>query len=187
MSRHREEVLNTTLAACIVARGLSADPETILKGGQARPDVMLRFRGLRCAIEGKIGDNARARSLAADDARGRLEQGIAHVAVAVVYPTSLRSAEFKTLAAEMVSTDLDFMAITDSGGSNWHTGRVDDLLKELRRAHETIVRDDILNQAVETLTAGLDEVADALLDSAVTCDRLVLLLGIGGKADAEHV
>jgi hypothetical protein len=147
--------------------------------------VLLRFRGLRCAVEGKVGDGARARSLAADDARGRIEQGIAHLAVAVVYPISLRDTEFSELPAIIGAATLEFMAITDAGSSDWRAGGIDDLLQELRRAHEVIVRDDVLNQAVQTLSGGLNEVAAALLESSPTCDRLVGLLGIGGRPNAN--
>lgn len=187
MSRHREEVLNTTLAACIVARGMAADPETIMKQGHARPDVMVKFRGLRCAIEGKVDDVAQARAVVSGDARRRIDQGIAHLAVAVVYPTAIRSTDFDALAAEMSRSDVDFSVLTDAGESEWHSGGVDELLAGLRRAHESIVRDDVLAQAVGTLSGGLDQVAAALLDSPATCDRLIDLLGVGGKSDAADV
>ena len=187
MSRHREEVLNTTLAACIVARGMAADPETIVKQGKARPDVMVKFRGLRCAIEGKVGDVAQARAVVTADARRRIDQGVAHLAVAVVYPTEIRTAGFEGLTSELSRVDVDFSVLTDASESEWHSGGVDELLAGLRRAHESIVRDDVLAQAVGTLSGGLDEVAAALLDSPATCDRLIGLLGVGGKSDAAEV
>jgi hypothetical protein len=67
--RHREEVLNTVLATCIGRRGVDADPETILRSGRSRPDVMAVMRGLRCAIEGKVADTQNAESVVVADAK----------------------------------------------------------------------------------------------------------------------
>lgn len=187
MSRHREEVLNASLATAISMHGMDADPETILKGGRARPDVIAKFRGLRCAIEGKVGDTSQSKAMAFDDAQGRVDQGIAHLAVAVCYPAALREAEFGQLVTAIGTTPLDFMVITEAGAGDWHRGGVAEILSELRRAHETIVRDDVLRQAVETLQVGLEEVSSALLDNVGACDRLISILGVGDKPDAANV
>jgi len=78
-ARHREEVLNTVLAACIAKRGVEADPETILQRGRTRPDVIAIFRGLRCGIEGKVADVPNAKEVVLADGRKRVEQGVAHL------------------------------------------------------------------------------------------------------------
>ena len=93
--RHREEVLNTVLAACLGSLGAEADPETILKKGRARPDVIANVRGLRCALEGKIADAPQARTAVIADARRRIDQGVAHLAIAVVYPAELAHVPFR--------------------------------------------------------------------------------------------
>ncbi len=184
-TRHREEVLNTVLAACIASRGIEADPESILRRGRARPDVIALFRGLRCGVEGKVADVANAKEVVVADARSRVEQGITHLAIAVVYPRDLRSIEFAKLPTEMNAAQLEFAVLTDTEKMEWHTGGITEILAELRRAHDTIVRDDVLQQAVDTLNIGLGEVANALLGNRGTCDRLVGLLGVGGKRDAD--
>ena len=66
-----------------------------------------------------------------------------------------------------------------------HAGGIDEILNELRRAHEVLVRDDVLQQAVDTLTIGLQEVANALLGNSGACDRLIRVLGVGGKSKAD--
>lgn len=185
--RHREEVLNTFLAICLESKGADADPETILKQGRQRPDVLATYRGLRCAIEGKIADTPRARAEVLTDASERIEQGIAHIAIGVVYPLHLRTTDFSDLKSVLNAAPLDFLVLTEAGYSAWHVGGVDEIFAELRRAHDVIVRDDILQQAVDTLNVGLSEVAASLLNHAGTCDRLISLLGIGGKADAAEV
>ena len=183
-ARHREEVLNTVLAIVIGGRGMEADPETILERGRSRPDVMANFQGLRCALEGKFDDTAQAKAKAFSDARGRVEQAIAHVAIAVIYPADLRDTVFAKLPKALGSSELEFRVLTDTVSGEWHAGGVNEILAELRRAHDVIVRDDVLQQSVNMLEIGLQQVGDALMGSAATCDRLIRVLGVGYKSDA---
>lgn len=182
--RHREEVLNTVLATCIGNRGMHADPETIHRRGRSRPDVLAITRGLRCAIEGKVADTANAKSVALGDAKRRLDQGIAHLAIAVIYPTRIRTTDFKHLPHALSSTALKFCVLTDADQATWREGSINEILAELRRAHDVIVRDDVLQQAVDTLNIGLAEVSAALLVNHGACDRLIKLLGVGTKSNA---
>jgi hypothetical protein len=181
-ARQREEVLNVTLAACIAGRGMTAAPETIT-GRHEMPDVIANFRGLRCAIEGKLGDVSNARQVVADDARRRVEQGVAHLAIGVVYPAHLRTTPFAELRPSMETSTLDFMVYTENGPGDWRSGNVDGVLEELRRAHETIVRDDAVTRAVQKLSLGLGVLSNSLVDLPAVCDRLIDVLGIG---DAEE-
>jgi hypothetical protein len=133
-TRHREEVLNVALAACISARGMQADPETILLRGAAKPDVMATFRGLRCAIEGKTGDVPLAAAHVLEDARKRISQGIAHLAIAAVYPRELRSTDIAQLNGEMGQARLEFTILADEGTeAAWRTGGITEIVAELRR------------------------------------------------------
>lgn len=185
--RHREEVLNVVLATCLSQRGVNADPETILKRGRARPDVIATFRGLRCSIEGKIGRSvAQAESLVLNDARLRIEQAICQLAIAVIYPPALCSTEFAQLGRSMGAARLKFAVLTEAGAGPWHDGGINDILAELRRAHEILVRDDVLQQAVDTLNIGLSEVASALINNKGACDRLIGVLGVGSRSNAAH-
>jgi hypothetical protein len=183
--RHREEVLNTVLAACLGSYGADADPETILKRGRARPDVIANVRGLRCALEGKIADAAQAEATVLADAKRRIDQGIAHLAIAVVYPVALARVPFKNLPDELSRATLKFVVLTDAGEDTWHDGGINNIMAELRRAHDIIVRDDVLQAAVNTLQVGLAEVSSALLDNRGVCDRLVHVLGVGVRGDAK--
>jgi hypothetical protein len=183
-SRHREEVLNTVLAARLAARGTDADPETILAQGRAKPDVMVKLRGLRCAIEGKVADVADAENIVLGDARKRIDQGIAHLAVAVIYPRRMRTVPIAKLGNELDTEQFLFIVLTEAGDGPWHNGMINDILGEPRRAHDIVVRDDVLQQAVTTLSLGLELVAEALFSSGSTCDRLIGLLGVGAKPNA---
>jgi hypothetical protein len=183
--RYREEVLNTVLAEVILARGMNASPESIRDHGKARPDVIIGFRGLRCVIEGKVGDVAEARKLVIGDAGKRIEKGIGHLAIAAIYPKELRSVTFAELSIALASAQLDFAVCTERGWSQWREGGVDEILAELRRAHETLVQDDTVQEVATKLEAGLQEVAQILFDEPAVCDRLIGLLGIGEPANEE--
>jgi len=184
--RHREEVLNVVLATCLSSRGIEADPETILRRGQAKPDVIAVFRGLRCGIEGKVADTNQPNATVISDARNRINQGVVHLAIAVVYPTPLRSTPFKRLQAELNKAVLEFSVLTDADQEQeWHGGGINEIVAELRRAYDVIVRDDVLLQAVNTLNIGLAEVSSALLGHKGACDRLIGILGIGNKSDGS--
>lgn len=184
--RHREEVLNTVLAEAIVARGLNASPESIRDRGRQRPDVIILFRGLRCVIEGKVADVPNAKSVVLSDAAGRVEKGIAHLAIAAVYPKTLRSTPFAKLLEVCSQSRLDFAVYNERGPSQWRTGGVDDILDELRRSHETIARDDVVQEVAAKLESGLQEVAQILFDDATVCDRLIQLLGVGERANENE-
>jgi hypothetical protein len=184
-SRHREEVLNVALAACISARGMQADPETIIAA--RKPDVIAMFRGLRCVIEGKVADVPNARAIVLEDARRRLDQGLAHLTIGAVYPRQLRSTPIDRLTSEMGDARLEFCVLTEGQSGSWHQGGINDILGELRRAHQDIVRDDVLQQAVEILNLGIAEVSSALFGNVTVCERLIKVLGIGDKSDAPAV
>jgi len=183
--RYREEVLNTMLATAIVARGLNATPESIRNHGRERPDVIIIFRGLRCVVEGKVEDVASARAVALTDAKSRVEKGIGHLGIAAVYASELREVAFPQLLAAINQSELDFSVCSERGPSPWRKGGVDDILDELRRAHETLARDDVVQEVAANLDAGLQSVAQILFDDAAICDRLIDLLGIGAPSNEE--
>ena len=105
----RQEVLNVLLAQLLQERGLEFAPEQIIKdpsGFRRMPDVIVDFQGLRLAIEGEFASPT-ARDRASKSANQRVEDGIAHMGMALVYPPALREMgrginELKS----MCSTDL---------------------------------------------------------------------------------
>ena len=77
------------------------------------------------------------------------------------------------------------MVVTEVEKGNWRSGGIDAILDELRRAHETIVRDDVVIRAVQKLSLGMAVVANALTNSSAVCDRLIEVLGIGEAGDKD--
>jgi hypothetical protein len=94
------------------------------------------------------------------------------LAIAVVYPRELRTTSFAKLPAALNAAVLEFMVHTENGPGDWRSGGVDAILEELRRAHDTIVRDDAVTRAVQKLSLGMAAVANSLTSSSAVCDRL---------------
>ena len=180
--RVREEVLNVCLAQLLAQRGVVAMPESIATvTGRTRrlPDVLVRFRGLRTAIEGKLADTQGAEAIVIAQAAERVEEGIAHLAIAVIYPKELRSADtLESLTDALAQAELRVAVLSEADGGAWTTGTIDALAEMLRRTFSELVREDVVTLAVETLNAGVDEFATALQSATGTVARCAVVLGI---------
>jgi hypothetical protein len=182
MERHREEVLNVVFAECLREAGLKAKGEQIYVtyGKTALPDVLIDFRGHRCMIEGKYSDVPNAQAVALAQASGRVRDGIAHFALAVVYPESLREIEQARLRETLEATSLHFALCLETNYEHpdWYDGRVEAVLDVMRRGFEMLAEDDVLARAVATLRRG-SEVLIRVLDAyPVPTDRICDILGI---------
>ena len=125
---HREELLNIFLAQILCDLGIVADPERLLGSLTRRtrmPDVLVEFAGLRIILEGKIGDTAAARRSALKQARERVQQGLSHISLAIVYPERLRTVEFDNLKerALRVSAYPAFSRLTPRVRTWYYEGR----------------------------------------------------------------
>jgi hypothetical protein len=189
--------MNVLLAQSLQERGLVAAPEQILKQplrSVSLPDVIVDFQGLRLAIECEFGRNPGAKRSAYLAARNRVEQALAHIGVAVIYPSKLRSVPFDRAKAELSSVVLQYAIVTETAlthagtqlilfeGEEEHlsfsTGAVDDLADSLRRSYEQLVKDETLNRAVELLESSIHGCLAALRVQPATTTRLAGALGI---------
>src|SRR5438128_6414076 len=121
---HRQEVLNVELARLLAQLGVVTEPEVLLH--RAMPDVLVVFRGLRLAIEGELADQARADNLAWKKATMRVQKGIAHIGVALVYPASLRRVPFASLSHALATAPLRFSVCLpySNATSRWQAATV---------------------------------------------------------------
>ena len=76
----QEEVYNTHLALMLAAEGMDITPER--RQGRKRIDALATIRGVRVAVEAKIGNRRGAMTAA----QNRIDEGLADAAVAVSYP-----------------------------------------------------------------------------------------------------
>ncbi len=181
MAKHRirEEAINTQLAILISKMGVTADAETIHVHGKHRPDVLFQMRGLRVIIEGKIEDTPNAEQVVLGDARKRIQNGLSHIAVAVVYPKPLRNSATVDIANTLQGSLLKYRILTETDeGGTWYEGTPSALMEALRRAQEGLTKDDIVEKTARALNSRLQSVSDLWSGQSGACDRLSKILGI---------
>ncbi|MBC7622201.1 MAG: hypothetical protein H7232_02310 [Aeromicrobium sp.] len=179
--RHREEVVNTQLAILLSRHGVSAEAETIHNSGQARPDVMFLMSGLRVIIEGKFGDVGDAESSVMSDAKNRVQSGICHIAVALVYPRAFRTISTTKLETALSTSRLKFLVLSESGNTDWSEALPGEILGSLRRVHQSLTKDDIVAVSAKKLSDRIENIAQLWSGQPAVCDRLGKLLGMPVK------
>jgi hypothetical protein len=178
-TRSREEVMNVLLAEYINDSGMSAEAENIEQSGAGRralPDVIISFQGLRCSIEGKWADVNNARDVVSRQARERIQTGIAHIALAVTYPSALKAVPLSDKKRELQTARLHYCLFTELTNGTWREGNVDAINDDVRRAQHLMATDDVVVQAVGELQEGMAGLVSVLTNNPVACDRLADIL-----------
>lgn len=193
----RQEVLNVLLAELLQERGLVAVPEQVLKQplkSVSLPDVIVDCQGLRLAIEAEFAMNAAAQKAAYESARERVEQAIAHVGIAIVYPKKLRSVSFDKAKSALETSKLQYAIVTEAGVTHpqmqlllfplteeapeFSVGTVNDLADLLHRSYEQLVKDETLDQAVNLLEMSIGSFLTLLQIQPATTGRLASALSV---------
>ena len=195
---NRQEILNVLVAQLLQERGLVAAPEQIISRldlpTRRIPDVLVDFQGLRLAIESEY-QGGPAEDKASKAALRRVEDGIAHMGMALIYPSSLRTAlgDTETLRQLLTNEVLRFAIITESeastqlalpfGTAKGHAvpfvnGNLDELAGALRRSYDQLIKDDILNRAVTLLERGIESFTFSLVPQPAATTRFMTALGI---------
>jgi hypothetical protein len=180
-TQSREEVMNVLLGVCINDSGMSAEAENVESnaiGRRALPDVVVSYQGLRCSVEGKWADANNARQIVAGQARDRIQTGIAHIALAVIYPSALRAVPLVNKKQELLAARLQYCLCTELSEGDWREGDVAAIQDDLRRAQHLMATDDIVTKAVAELQAGMFGLVTVLADNPATCDRLADILSV---------
>jgi hypothetical protein len=183
---YRQEVFNVFLAQILQERGVISVPEKVIravlsKQGQRRmPDVMVNFMGLRTVIEGEVSDQPDAKNCALESAAKRVEEGIAHIGVAVIYPAFLRQLELSQLKSQMAECQYEVAVVAESefGERGFNSGSVNYLAEVLRKTFDQLVKEDVVAQAVALLDSGIDKVAAAVRHSPGFVPKAAQALGI---------
>ena len=185
--RNREEVINTQLAILISRMGVEANAETIEVHGKHRPDVLFRMHGLRTVIEGKFVDHPAAEKVVLNDARNRVRAGVAQIAMAAVYPEPLRTAPTARVADQLEKSQIKYRIVSEAYESeNWFEGNPASLMSALRRVHETLTKDDIVEQTAKGLSIQLQAVSALWSGSPGACDRLSTILGVAQPKEEDQ-
>jgi hypothetical protein len=186
--RLRQEVVNVVLAECLQDAGLAAVPEQIIRAaasGQVRlPDVIVDFEGLRLAIEGEFATTPDAEAKAVNKATERVEEGLAHVGIGVVYPAEAASWAFEELRRRLPESRLVFAVATElPGAPSLVEGTVEHLCEALRRAYDTLIEDEALQRAVAVLEVAIDRWVSALRPQPGSTARCARVLGVWGPPE----
>ena len=170
------------MATLLSRRGLVALPEQRLP--HALPDVLVSFRGLRLILEGEVDDQPGAEGRAWQKAVERVDKGLAHLALALVYPHHLRHASPDETLRALESAPLRFSVCTAPAPAvpHWHEGTIDLLHATLENAYTLLASEDEVRAAVELLTQGINTLANALFGLGVSDERLAAPLGISPSA-----
>lgn len=185
----REEVLNVKLAELLSRTGLLSVPESIIKEGIGKrlPDVVIGdYWGVRVVLEGKIADKANVRDVLEKDCLRRIEEGIAALAIGIVYPTELRHSDWTALEQKMRKVTFQVRIFTEAGGGEWVDSNLEGLSAILRRAYESLVHEDVVKGAVEELRQSIEVASAALSGSPGTAERLRGLLIVPRAEEADE-
>ena len=180
---YRQEVFNVLLAQILERHGVISVPEIILKArpGMKRrmPDVLVSFLGLRLIIEGEVEDAPKAEERALNSARQRVEEGLAHIGVAVVYPAFLRTIEkFDQVQIELENCPLKVAIVDESGETDYSSANVNQLPEMLNNTFDKLLQEDVVNRAAAILDEAVEKVAPAFAAIPGFPEKAAKILGI---------
>jgi len=182
-SGFREEVFNVLLAQILEEHGVISAPERIIKArpdmARRMPDVLVDFLGLRLIIEGKVEDAPNAEETALNAARQRVEEGLAHIGVAVVYPALLRKIERPSqLKKGLEENRLRVAIVSESGESGFSDTNMENIPNLLFQTFDQLVQEDVVKRATELLDAAVEQAAPLLAAIPAFPREAARILGI---------
>ena len=188
--RRREEVLNVALARLLRQHGIVSAAEWIITqpvtGGRAMPDVLVEYQGLRLIIEGKIDRTTESRRQVQRQAYGRVVSGLAHLALAVLYPQDLAVvANHESVLARSRLQISVFGEFSPSEEAPWEEGTVDDIANMLMRSYDHMIQEDIVRQAADTIRQATEDFSAVFQNTPAALDRAIMALGIRSLAPVD--
>lgn len=188
--RLRQEVLNTALAELISERYPEITPERVLTGSlksKTMPDLLTRLNGLRVVMECEVGAVA-AKTKALESAKGRVDEGIAAVALALVYPPDLAAQPSVAKVKEMMrskDTLFDVAVVTEAEVGPYSSGNLDYVSTVLHEAWRRLIEEDALSIAVSEIDAAVEAFATSIEHYSGIAAKLATTLGIQGAPDKK--
>lgn len=183
MTQFREEVVNVVFAQLLSSYGLAADPETVQN--TKLPDVLINMSGIKVILEGRFGSKAKLQ----DDAKRRVEDGLADIALALHYEPHLRVADnldevADNLAKTTFSGTIYYFHAEGIAAHSFTDLSLRDLVETLNSIFKLYVRNDILRAKIEQVHSAINgAVVDAaetglFFQSEAVVDRLKVALGL---------
>lgn len=190
----REEVLNVILADLLRKRGSLSVPERIKHVstptgmGRRMPDVTIAdYQGVRVVLEGRSGESIDVETGLSEDAKRRVEEGIAPICIAVHYPPEARRASsVEELERVFGTLPMRVRVFNEASDGEWTVASLEDLSAIIRRSYDDLVKEDVIARTVDDLSTGIEAVTTALLDARANPSRLRDVLGIRESKAAEE-
>lgn len=202
----REEVFNVKLADLLNKRGIISAPESILlvKQGRRLPDVLIGdYWGVRLCIEGKFDESTANVKQLTKQCKCRIEDGIASIAIGVLYPPDLRNIPYDVLPQSLENAKLKIKIFTETGELSpqklhWYTdsGKIDDWIESdvdglseiLGRAYENLVEEDVVNSSVNELGTSIETAQEKFSNFPGISDKLssILVVPYGEEDDDDE-
>jgi hypothetical protein len=144
------------------------------------PDITIaNLFGVRVVIEGKIGSGGPIQYTLAEQAKKRIEDGIAPLCIAVLYPNSLRTVvSLKDLKINLERTSFSVAAFWSNDHIDWTNQTVDGLTEILRRSYGLLVSEDIVAESVNEIEEVIESCAESMASVPSIPHRIRTLLGI---------
>ena len=159
---------------------------TIEDGKRRMPDLIVRYQGLRMAIEGEVDDQPDAEKKALEAAQKRVEEGIAHIGTAIVYPANLREMAFGKLKPSIEACGLRIAIVTEAGTTGYVQGTIEYLKKALSTAFDQLLKEDVVAKAVAVIDASIEIFAGSIIRNDAVIDQLAAELGIQELPDGSE-
>ena len=185
----REEVLNVKLAELLSRSGLLSVPESILKrsAGKRMPDITVGdYWGVRVILEGRIGNKSAIFRQLERDCERRIEEGLAAIVIAIIYPPELRHSEWEQLEQDLQEKIFQIKVFSEAGAGIWSGSDFEGLSAVLRRAYETLVNEDVVSASVEELKESIELASRELSKSPGTAGRLRRILVLPSEEEVEE-
>jgi hypothetical protein len=145
--------------------------------------VIVTYHGLRVVIEGKIDRGRGARVAVDKQAHDRVSDGIAHVGIAVLYPSGAGTTAFSELPAFLSAAPLEIRVHTESGPSEWVETDLNGLGEQLNRAYTMLVKDDVVDAALGVLRESIAIAATTFQATPAIPERLSSILDVQKAQD----
>ena len=175
---HREETINTLLAIALAHYGLMAEAEIIHQGGAKKlPDVFFKLDGLDVILEGKLARPG-AQEETHQQATERMIQGLAHIAIAIIYPETLRDVPTTEVETALQSCNFHYLILSETGETDWLEGDLAKLVTDIRQVQATLLEDNLVEVLAKSLGETLETIAQLWTSDPVMCEHFSKTLGI---------
>ncbi len=188
--KQREETVNILFAQILSEMGVASIPEILISSYDRTrqiPDILLKYKGLRVVIEGKYEDSPNSRKKVTEQIRNRILNGIAHIGIAIIYPSELRNClSVEDLKNEIYQMQFDIKTYSEAGEKNWSKCTVNGLVENLNRTYDILLQEDIIGEITAIIENGIEYFSFNLLNRKEIIKKCAELIGYSKDHSNEN-